>query len=205
MCTCVNGYTLFCLVSHSQHFLPRFLPAGISWPLSGVMMYGGPLRTLQKSSQRTNMRPWFITWPIALVRTEGHSLRILWMQLCCWTPWRGRSLHSTRIQHTTSNFYSWLAHFFCILNCFSHLHSTSSDDDTSLAELSTAGTKERYASRKDFSAFLARFPVLLEGQPPTKRQRVDSGFPEDRVFYDKWRAAQYTQREEYLLCESPMH
>uniref|UniRef100_A0A8C1S358 Si:dkey-23a23.2 n=1 Tax=Cyprinus carpio TaxID=7962 RepID=A0A8C1S358_CYPCA len=81
------------------------------------------------------------------------------------------------------------------------LKGTSSDDDTSLAELSTAGTKERYASRKDFSAFLDRFPVLLEGQPPTKRQRVDSGFPEDRVFYDKWRAAQYTQREEYLLSQ----
>ncbi|XP_051741310.1 uncharacterized protein LOC127507920 isoform X2 [Ctenopharyngodon idella] len=75
------------------------------------------------------------------------------------------------------------------------LAGTSSDDDTSLAELGTAGT----SSRKDFSAFVTRFPVSLEGQPPTKRQRVDSGFPADRVFYDKWRTSQYAQREEYLL------
>ncbi|KAL0185435.1 hypothetical protein M9458_021132, partial [Cirrhinus mrigala] len=60
---------------------------------------------------------------------------------------------------------------------------------------------EQQASRKDFSAFVARFPVSLEGQPPTKKQRLDSGFPEDRVFYDRWRAAQYTKREKYLLCD----
>ncbi|KAL1277210.1 hypothetical protein QQF64_023883 [Cirrhinus molitorella] len=80
------------------------------------------------------------------------------------------------------------------------LEGTSSGDDTSLAELSAAGTNnEQHTSRKDFSAFLSKFPVSLEGQPPTKKRRVDSGFPEDRVFYDKWRAAQCTQREQYLL------
>ncbi len=89
-------------------------------------------------------------------------------------------------------------------HCSLHLHSTSSDDDTSLAELSTAGTST-HASWKDFSAFLDRFPVSLEGKPPTKKRRVESGFPEDRVFYDKWRTTQYTQREEYLLCESSMY
>ncbi|CAM4575487.1 unnamed protein product [Leuciscus chuanchicus] len=43
--------------------------------------------------------------------------------------------------------------------------------------------------------------LLLEslGQPPSKRKRVESGFPDDRVFYDKWRTTQYAQREEYLL------
>ncbi|KAK2915691.1 hypothetical protein Q8A67_000065 [Cirrhinus molitorella] len=75
------------------------------------------------------------------------------------------------------------------------LEGTSSDDDTSLAELKN----EQHTSQKDFSAFLSRFPVSLEGQPPTKKRRVDSGFPDDRVFYDKWRTTQYTQREEYLL------
>ncbi|XP_059364909.1 uncharacterized protein si:dkey-23a23.2 [Carassius carassius] len=85
------------------------------------------------------------------------------------------------------------------------LKGTSTEDDTSLAELSTAGNREQQALRKDFSAFLDRFPVSMEGQPPTKKQRVDSGFPEDRVFYDKWRATQYTQREEYLLSQFTHH
>ncbi|KAL0152224.1 hypothetical protein M9458_051947, partial [Cirrhinus mrigala] len=76
------------------------------------------------------------------------------------------------------------------------LEGTSSDD-VSLAVLSTG--QEQRTSQKDFSAFLATFPVSLEGQPPSKKRRVNSGFPEDRVFYDKWRATQYTQREEYLL------
>ncbi|XP_073701792.1 uncharacterized protein [Garra rufa] len=76
----------------------------------------------------------------------------------------------------------------------------TSDDDTFLAELSTAGTSaEQYTSLKDFSAFVARFPISLEGHPPTKNQRVASGFPEDRVFYDRWRASQYSRREKYLL------
>ncbi|CAM4651640.1 unnamed protein product [Leuciscus chuanchicus] len=52
---------------------------------------------------------------------------------------------------------------------------------------------------KRFLCLKARFPVSLEGQPPLKKQRVDSGFPEDRVLYDKWRASQYKQREQYLL------
>ncbi|KAK7172408.1 hypothetical protein R3I93_004667 [Phoxinus phoxinus] len=55
------------------------------------------------------------------------------------------------------------------------------------------------AARKDFAEFVARFPVSPEGQPPSKRQRVESGFPDDRIFYDKWRTTQYAKREEYLL------
>ncbi len=41
---------------------------------------------------------------------------------------------------------------------------------------------ECYASTKDFSAFVRRFPVSLDGQPPRKKQRVNEGFLEDRVF-----------------------
>lgn len=69
--------------------------------------------------------------------------------------------------------------------------ASTSADETSLATSSTAG-----ASRKDFVEFVARFPVSPEGQPPSKKQRVESGFP---VFYDKWRTTKYAQREEYLL------
>ncbi|KAK7152442.1 hypothetical protein R3I93_010609 [Phoxinus phoxinus] len=80
------------------------------------------------------------------------------------------------------------------------LSGASSDDDTSLAELSSAGSSiEEHASRKDFPAFIARFPVSLEGQPPSKKQRVDSGFPGGRVLSDKWRSSQYKKREEHLL------
>ncbi|XP_077083203.1 uncharacterized protein LOC143736351 [Siphateles boraxobius] len=69
--------------------------------------------------------------------------------------------------------------------------ASTSADETSLATSS--------ADRKDFVEFVARFPVSPEGQPPSKRQRVEAGFPDDRVFYDKWRVTQYAQREEYLL------
>ncbi|XP_036376492.1 uncharacterized protein LOC118772334 [Megalops cyprinoides] len=54
-------------------------------------------------------------------------------------------------------------------------------------------------SGNDFSAFVARFPVSTDGQPPTKKERVDAEFPSDRVFYDKWRGCQYAKRREYLL------
>ncbi|XP_051949110.1 uncharacterized protein si:dkey-23a23.2 isoform X2 [Xyrauchen texanus] len=72
--------------------------------------------------------------------------------------------------------------------------ASTSEDETSLATSGAAGP-----SQKDFAEFVARFPVSTEGQPPSKRQRVESGFPDDRVFYDKWRMTQYAQREEYLL------
>lgn len=58
----------------------------------------------------------------------------------------------------------------------------TSDDDPN-----TPGTSmECDTSTKDFSAFVSRFPVSLDGQPPSKKQQVDEGFPEDRAFYDRW-------------------
>nr|XP_055049489.1 uncharacterized protein LOC129434954 [Misgurnus anguillicaudatus] len=69
--------------------------------------------------------------------------------------------------------------------------SRTSVDETSLTSSGTA--------QKDFIEFVARFPVSIEGQPPSKKKRVESGFPDDRVFYDKWRITQYAQRQEYLL------
>ncbi|XP_071341918.1 uncharacterized protein [Trachinotus anak] len=58
---------------------------------------------------------------------------------------------------------------------------------------------------RDFSAFLQDFPVTETGKPPTKKQRVDAGFPPDRVFYDRWRAVQFGKREQYLLSKSSRH
>ncbi len=86
------------------------------------------------------------------------------------------------------------------------LYSISSGDDTSLKEQSEPETSTgQHTLQKDFSAFVERFPVLLGCPPPTKKQRVDSGFTQDRMLYDKWRASQYAQRVKYLLCRSPNH
>ncbi|XP_039524970.1 uncharacterized protein LOC120477439 [Pimephales promelas] len=76
---------------------------------------------------------------------------------------------------------------------------STSADETSSATSCAAGP-----SGKSNMAicFVAIFPVSPEGQPPSKKQRVESGFPDDRGFYDKWRITQYAQRERYLLCES---
>ncbi|CAM4574692.1 unnamed protein product [Leuciscus chuanchicus] len=72
--------------------------------------------------------------------------------------------------------------------------ASRSADATSLDTRGAAG-----GPRRDFLAFLDRFPVSLEGVPPSKKQRMEAGFSEDRNFYDKWRATQYAQREKHLL------
>ncbi|KAI4800248.1 hypothetical protein KUCAC02_013377 [Chaenocephalus aceratus] len=54
-------------------------------------------------------------------------------------------------------------------------------------------------SGKEFSDFQQTFPVSRDGQPPTKKQRVEAGFPENRVYYDRWRKGQYADRQEHLL------
>ncbi|XP_053531436.1 uncharacterized protein LOC108256814 [Ictalurus punctatus] len=51
----------------------------------------------------------------------------------------------------------------------------------------------------DFAAFLMRFPASADSKAPTKLDRLKTGFPGDRVFYDKWRAAQKAKRMERLL------
>ncbi|XP_075931586.1 uncharacterized protein LOC142931513 isoform X2 [Anarhichas minor] len=61
----------------------------------------------------------------------------------------------------------------------------------------TSPPQDVRSSAKQFSDFLASFPVTTDGKPPTKKQRIDAGFPEDPVFYAKWRANQY--RGHYLL------
>lgn len=61
--------------------------------------------------------------------------------------------------------------------------------------------KQRKMREKKAAAFLKSFPVTLAGQPPNKKQTVEAGFSNNRVFYDKWRALQYAKREEHLLCK----
>ncbi|KAK2813250.1 hypothetical protein Q5P01_000879 [Channa striata] len=63
-------------------------------------------------------------------------------------------------------------------------------------------SEEVINDNKDFDNFVEVFPVTLTGQPPTKKHRADAGFPQDRCFYDKWRAAQFGKREGYLLYMS---
>ncbi|XP_055360600.1 uncharacterized protein LOC114846600 [Betta splendens] len=57
------------------------------------------------------------------------------------------------------------------------------------------------SEQKTFSQFIEVFPVSLNGQPPAKAARVEAGFPQDRSFYDKWRAAQFSLRESHLLSQ----
>lgn len=99
--------------------------------------------------------------------------------------------HSTYFSEQISMF-----SFIFFVYIFPHLHSRSADE-TSLDTHGAAG-----GPRRDFLAFVDRFPVSLEGVPPSKKKRMESGFPEDRIFYDKWRATQYAQREKHLLCKS---
>lgn len=94
---------------------------------------------------------------------------------------------------------------YCVstfLNIISSFCSFTSDDENSGPN--TPGTSMKcYASTKEFSAYVRRFPVLLDGQPQRKKQGVNEGFLKDRVFYDRWRNSQYAKREEYLLCKLP--
>ncbi|KAG1927365.1 nuclear mitotic apparatus protein [Pimephales promelas] len=89
-------------------------------------------------------------------------------------------------------------------NLLSSLTRSSSDDS---GDEGTQAVKRRRVEEEvgspapDFNAFLQAFPVGITGQPPNKTQREKAGFPGDRVFYDKWRALQYSLREQHLLSK----
>ncbi|XP_051948594.1 uncharacterized protein LOC127619683 [Xyrauchen texanus] len=89
-------------------------------------------------------------------------------------------------------------------NLLSSLTRSSSDD--SVEEGARADKRRRVEEEvgsptPDFDVFLQAFPVGITGQPPRKTQREKAGFPADRVFYDKWRALQYSKREQHLLSK----
>ncbi|KAM4532169.1 uncharacterized protein V3H82_026032 [Fundulus diaphanus] len=51
----------------------------------------------------------------------------------------------------------------------------------------------------DVGAFFQEFPVTLDGQAPTKKQRRDKGFAVDRALYDSWSSYQRNLRRTHLL------
>ncbi|XP_078031646.1 uncharacterized protein LOC144467295 [Epinephelus lanceolatus] len=86
-------------------------------------------------------------------------------------------------------------------------HSSSEDSGEERSDRAPKRGREdaddgETGAEQDFAAFLQAFPLNLTGQPPTKKQRADAGFPTDTVFYDRWRALQYGQREKHLLSST---
>ncbi|XP_071342026.1 uncharacterized protein [Trachinotus anak] len=58
------------------------------------------------------------------------------------------------------------------------------------------------ASMQDWDAFCKTFPVTLNGDPPSKKQSIQAGFPHYRPYYHKWRDLQLGQRTQYILRNS---
>ncbi|XP_048024140.1 uncharacterized protein LOC125253925 [Megalobrama amblycephala] len=79
--------------------------------------------------------------------------------------------------------------------------SRDSAEDGARAEKRRRVEEEVSSPTPDLDVFLQAFPVGITGQPPNKTQRAKAGFPTDRVFYDKWRALQYSKREQHLLSK----
>uniref|UniRef100_A0A8C1S2U3 Si:dkey-23a23.2 n=1 Tax=Cyprinus carpio TaxID=7962 RepID=A0A8C1S2U3_CYPCA len=89
-------------------------------------------------------------------------------------------------------------------NLLSSLSRSSSDDsgeEGAQAEKRRRVEEEVGSPTPDFDVFLQAFPVGITGNPPNKTQRAKAGFRTDRVFYDKWRALQYSKREQHLLSK----
>lgn len=79
--------------------------------------------------------------------------------------------------------------------------SDDSGEEGAQAEKRRRVEEEVGSPTPDFDVFLQAFPVGITGNPPNKTQRAKAGFRTDRVFYDKWRALQYSKREQHLLCK----
>ncbi|XP_059402933.1 uncharacterized protein LOC132134169 [Carassius carassius] len=88
-------------------------------------------------------------------------------------------------------------------NLLSSLTRSSSDDsgEEGAQAKKRRRVEEAGSPTPDFDDFLQAFPVGITGHPPNKTQRAKAGFPTDRVFYDKWRALQYSKREKHLLSK----
>ncbi|ROJ64733.1 N-lysine methyltransferase KMT5A [Anabarilius grahami] len=88
-----------------------------------------------------------------------------------------------------------------LLSSLSRYSSDDSGEEVAQAEKRRRVEEEVSSPTSDFDVFLQAFPVGITGQPPNKTQRAKAGFPTDRVFYDKWRALQYSRREQHLLSK----
>lgn len=85
--------------------------------------------------------------------------------------------------------------------CCSYSSDDSGEECTQAEKRRRVQEEEVSSPTPDSDDFLKAFPVGITGQPPNKTQRAKAGFPTDRVFYDKWRALQYSKREQHLLCK----
>ncbi|XP_025760659.1 uncharacterized protein LOC102083117 [Oreochromis niloticus] len=65
-----------------------------------------------------------------------------------------------------------------------------------------ASTSSTHRPLQEWDAFLQAFPVTLNGEPPSKRQCVQAGFPQHRHHYKKWRDIQLKKRVGYILGQS---
>ncbi|XP_062417767.1 uncharacterized protein si:dkey-23a23.2 isoform X2 [Pungitius pungitius] len=63
----------------------------------------------------------------------------------------------------------------------------------------TSPRQEALVSARGYEDFTASFPVTNDGEPPTKKVRVAAGFPDNCIFYNKWRGEQYNKRSKQLL------
>ncbi|KAK5621217.1 hypothetical protein CRENBAI_011613 [Crenichthys baileyi] len=54
-------------------------------------------------------------------------------------------------------------------------------------------------------AFFEQFPVTMDGQAPSKRQRQEKGLMPDRSMYDKWRSQQRKLRQKSTHTPLPFH
>ncbi|XP_047433526.1 uncharacterized protein LOC125003566 [Mugil cephalus] len=90
-------------------------------------------------------------------------------------------------------------------NLLQSLRGSSPEDSTDgrAGQSQKRGREEETDSEEketeNMTAFLSKFPVTLNGQPPCKRIRVSAGFSEGRVLYDRWRVMQRGMREDHLL------
>ncbi|KAL7400562.1 hypothetical protein ABVT39_014105 [Epinephelus coioides] len=74
--------------------------------------------------------------------------------------------------------------FFSGLKCSSSEDSGEERSDRAPKRGREDADDGETGAEQDLAAFLQAFPPNLTGQPPTKKQRADAGFPTDTVFYD---------------------
>lgn len=81
---------------------------------------------------------------------------------------------------------------------FPHLKTFDGFDASPPLHLSCS-TSSTHLPLQQWDAFLQAFPVTLNGEPPSKRQCVQAGFPQHRHHYKKWRDIQLKNRVGYIL------
>lgn len=93
----------------------------------------------------------------------------------------------------------------CYLSCSDRIGNELGEDaDATSSEPLTTGEKGEPAEEGGvmYDDFVEKFPVTLDGKPPTKRKRAAAGFlPHVRTFDDRWRLDQLRLRRQHILCK----